>query len=142
MLGALQITPELEQALIGETQRLFEVDRPAPAINRVQLEAQLERLGEAYADGTISKAKYTQRRDAFRAQLATVVERRHTVSHLAVNVRIDTKGIPVVCGGIQRGRAAGDAGGGIQLGLGRGQTNSGSDPQRRLPAATRNVMEI
>ncbi len=58
LLGSLQITPELEHAMIAETQRLFEVDRPAPVINCVQLEAQLERLGKACANGMISKATY------------------------------------------------------------------------------------
>ena len=72
LLGSLLITSELEDAILAETRRLFETERPAPAVDRDQITAQLGRLGEAYADGTISKAKYTQRRDALRAQLASL----------------------------------------------------------------------
>jgi|SRR5215212_1850688 len=39
--------------------------------DRAALEAKLARLGEAYADGTISQAVYAERRDQVRAQLAT-----------------------------------------------------------------------
>jgi hypothetical protein len=69
LLSSLNITSELEEVMIAETRRLFAIDNPEPHRNRAQLEAQLERLGEAYADGSISKDKYTQRRDALRVQL-------------------------------------------------------------------------
>jgi hypothetical protein len=70
VLGSIQITQELEDAMLAEAKRLFDLERPAPAVDRAVLEAQLERLGEAYADGTIGKARYEQRRDALKAQLA------------------------------------------------------------------------
>lgn len=70
LLGNLQLTDELRAAVAAEARRLLGVAHTPPAVDAAAVQAQLERLGEAYADGTMSKARYEQRRDTLRAQFA------------------------------------------------------------------------
>jgi hypothetical protein len=70
ILGGLQFTDELRAAVGNEARRLLGIERTPPAVDAEAIRAQLERLGEAYADGVLSKARYEQRRDTLKAQLA------------------------------------------------------------------------
>lgn len=70
ILGSLQLTDALRAAVADEARRLLGIEHTPPAVDAEAIRAQLERLGEAYADGVLSKARYEQRRDALRVQLA------------------------------------------------------------------------
>jgi site-specific DNA recombinase len=67
LLSQLHITPAV-RALIEDVARDMEA-QDHRAIDRATITAKLERLGEVYADGLISKEKYRQERTTLLAQL-------------------------------------------------------------------------
>lgn len=71
-LGGLTLPADLLPQIIARAEALQRPAAPAPTISPAQVAAQIERLGEAYADGAISRERYQQRLAALRQQLAEV----------------------------------------------------------------------
>jgi site-specific DNA recombinase len=69
ILGSLQLNDNLWAAVKAEAQRLLGIEQTPPAVDAEAIRAQLERLGEVYADGLMSKPRYEQKRDALLSQL-------------------------------------------------------------------------
>jgi hypothetical protein len=67
LLAGLALTPEL----LEQAERIAQETPTRPAEQSMSdVQSKLERLGEAYADGVVSKAAYERKRDELRALLA------------------------------------------------------------------------
>lgn len=70
LLRALTIPADWHAEILAAAEAVLVAEQQGPRINRAALEAQLQRLGIAYADGTIGEREYRHRRDALRTQIA------------------------------------------------------------------------
>jgi hypothetical protein len=70
LLGAFQVTPEIEDAVLSELQRLVEAEMPTPTVARASIETRIKRLGRLYKDEVITDEEYATELTALRAQLA------------------------------------------------------------------------
>ncbi|NTU82149.1 MAG: hypothetical protein HGA45_22690 [Chloroflexales bacterium] len=76
ILGALDIPADLLPPIIERARAMVaERSKPTrPALNLAQIQLQIERLGEAYADGAVSRERYQRRLSDLEAQLAEAAQ--------------------------------------------------------------------